>query len=69
MKITPESELKKYSAMLEYWKANPKGHETTIKHLEVRVRYLELQVIAKKAYIRHRKHKEYQKRKEARNES
>lgn len=69
MKITPENQLKKYTKMLEYQESQPEKRETTIKHLKIKIRYLELQVEAKKAYIRHRKHKEYKKRKEAKNES
>lgn len=69
MKPTPENELKKYSQMLEYWKQNPKGHETTIKHLEIKVRYIELQVRNKRAYNRFKRQLNYKAKKEAANVS
>jgi hypothetical protein len=65
MKLTPEAELTKYTKMLEYWKLNPIGHETTIKHLEIKVKYIELQVRNKRAYKRYKRQLDYKSKKEA----
>jgi hypothetical protein len=65
MKLSPESELTKYTKMLEYWKLNPIGHETTIKHLEIKVKYIELQVRNKRAYKRYKRQLDYKSKKEA----
>jgi len=65
MKLSPEAELTKYTKMLEYWKLNPIGHETTIKHLEIKVKYIELQVRNKRAYKRYKRQLDYKSKKEA----
>ena len=65
MKLSPEAELTKYTKMLEYWKLNPIGHETTIKHLEIKVKYIELQIRNKRAYRRYKRHLDYKSKKEA----
>lgn len=54
MKLTPEAELTKYSKMLEYWKLNPIGHETTIKHLEIKINQIKADIKFYKRYIRPR---------------
>ncbi len=59
MKLSPESELKKYSKMLEYWEQNPKGHETTIKHLKLKINYIECQIRNKHVYKRYKRKLDY----------
>lgn len=38
--MNPKAQLKKYSKMLEYHNKNPIGHQTAIKHLEIKIREL-----------------------------
>jgi hypothetical protein len=69
MKPTPEAELKKYSKILEYFIQNPDKKETTIKKLEVKIKYLKEQVRNKKAYNKIRRAEKYKLRKEVSNEA
>jgi hypothetical protein len=69
MKPTPEAELKKYSKILEYFIQNPDKKETTIKKLEVKIKYLKEQVRNKKAYNKVRRAENYKLKKEVSNEA